>query len=122
MGRSVEHLESAGQCASRTDVYSVPDADNHLHGDEARANRRARLYRVNAIVLRRRDLGETDRIVTLLTAERGKLRVVAKGSRRPSSRIAGYLEPFSASRLLIARTRGLDIISQAESIDPFSGI
>jgi DNA repair protein RecO (recombination protein O) len=86
------------------------------------ADRRTRLYRVHAIVLRRRDLGETDRIVTLLTAEHGKRRVVAKGSRRPSSRIAGHLEPFCATRLLIARTRGMDIISQAETIDPFAGL
>lgn len=90
--------------------------------DTIQESRRARLYRVNAIVLRRRDLGDTDRIVTLLTAEHGRRRVVAKGSRKPSSRLAGHLEPFGATRLLIARTRGLDIISQAESIDPFEGL
>ncbi|HQX62653.1 MAG TPA: DNA repair protein RecO [Thermomicrobiales bacterium] len=81
---------------------------------------RQRLYRVRGIVLRRRDLGEADRIVTLLTAERGKLRLVAKGSRRTSSKLAGHLEPFCATRLLVARTRGLDIISQAEMLESFS--
>ncbi len=81
---------------------------------------RQRLYRLRGIVLRRRDLGEADRIVTVLTAERGKLRLVAKGSRRTSSKLAGHLEPFSAARLLVARTRGLDIISQAETLEAFS--
>lgn len=84
--------------------------------------RRARLYRVRGIVLRRRDLGEADRIVTIFTAEQGKLRIVAKGSRRPSSKMAGHLEPFCATRLLVARTRGLDIISQAETIEHFSSL
>lgn len=87
-------------------------AEHETHG-------RQRLYRLRAIVLRRRDLGEADRIVTVLTAERGKLRLVAKGSRRTTSKLAGHLEPFGATRLLVARTRGLDIISQAESLEPF---
>jgi DNA repair protein RecO (recombination protein O) len=84
--------------------------------------RRTRLYRVRAIVLRRRDLGEADRIVTLYTAEHGKRRVVAKGTRRTSSRIAGHLEPFTAARILIARTRGLDIVSQAEALNAFPSL
>ena len=91
------------------------DESERIHGE-----RRARLYRVNAIVLRRSDLGETDRLVTIFTLEHGRRRVVAKGARRPGSRVAGHLEPFGASRLLIARTRGLDIISQAETINPFT--
>jgi DNA repair protein RecO (recombination protein O) len=88
--------------------------------DSPQEERRARLYRVRGIVLRRMDLGEADRILTIFTAERGKLRVVAKGVRRTSSKLAGHLEPFCATRLLIARTRGLDIVSQAETIEHFS--
>lgn len=84
--------------------------------------RRSRLYRVRGIVLRRRDLGEADRIITIFTAERGKLRIVAKGTRRPSSKMAGHLEPFCATRLLVARARNLDIISQAETIEHFSAL
>lgn len=90
--------------------------------DSTPERHRQRLYGVRGIILRRRDLGEADRIVTILTAELGKLRVVAKGSRRTSSKLAGHLEPFCASRLLIARTRGLDIISQAESIETFQSL
>ncbi len=96
--------------------------DHHLTTDDSNdrlEERRARLYRVRGIILRRIDLGETDRIITIFTSERGKLRIVGKGSRRPSSKMAGHLEPFCATRLLVARTRGLDIISQAETIEHF---
>jgi DNA repair protein RecO (recombination protein O) len=97
------------------------DDDGRLsdHDSERQEERRARLYRVRGIVLRRLDLGEADRIITIFTSERGKLRIVAKGSRRPSSKMAGHLEPFCATRLLVARTRGLDIVSQAETIEHF---
>lgn len=101
----------------------MSDAVTHrIFTDQAHDDRRTRLYRTNAIVLRRRDFGETDRIVTVLTQEHGKRRLIAKGSRRPSSRLAGHLEPFCSTRLLIARTRGLDVISQAETIEHFNGL
>lgn len=80
---------------------------------------RSRLYRVEAVVLRRHDLGEADRLVTLFTREKGKLRAVAKGARKPSSRKAGHIELFTHSRLLLAKGRNLDIITQAETIEPF---
>ncbi|GBD16235.1 DNA repair protein RecO [bacterium HR26] len=80
---------------------------------------RIRLYRVEAVVLRRWDLGEADRILNLYTRQRGKLRAVAKGVRRPKSRLAGHLELFARSSLLIARGRDLDIVTQAELIDPY---
>lgn len=85
-------------------------------------DRRSRLYRALGVVLRRLDLGETDRIVTIFTREHGKQRVVAKGSRRPGSRLAGHLEPFMVTNVLVARGRNLDIISQAECIRPFTGL
>ncbi len=83
---------------------------------------RIRLYRVEAIVLRRWDLGEADRILSLYTRQRGKLRAVAKGVRRPKSRLAGHLELFARSTVLIARGRDLDIVTQAELIDPYRGL
>lgn len=100
------------------------DGREHAHDrhDDPTEERRTRLYRVRGIVLRRLDLGEADRIITIFTAEQGKRRIVAKGSRRPSSKLAGHLEPFCATRLLVARTRGLDIVSQAETIEHFSAL
>jgi len=83
---------------------------------------RPRVYRTEAIVLRRMNLGEADRLLTLFSPDQGKLRVVAKGVRRPGSRKAGHLEPFTQVKLLLARGRELDIITQAESLDLFPGI
>lgn len=79
--------------------------------------RSSRVYRTEAIVLRRMDLGETDRLLTLYTLKEGKVRAVAKGVRRPGSRKAGHLEPFTRAELLLARGRSLDIITQAEAIE-----
>jgi DNA repair protein RecO (recombination protein O) len=100
----------------------MADENPTTTASEHDVERRARLYRARGIVLRRQDLGEADRILTLFTAEHGKRRVVAKGTRRVSSRIAGHLEPFTAVRVLIARTRGLDIVSQVETIAAFSDL
>ncbi len=87
--------------------------------EEARVDHRARLYNARGVILRRRDLGEADRIVTVYTLEFGKRSFVARGSRKTTSRIAGQLEPFSLVRLFVARTRGLHIISQAEAVEIF---
>jgi DNA repair protein RecO (recombination protein O) len=70
-------------------------------------------------VLRRRDFGEADRLITVLTPGMGKLRLVAKGVRRPTSRKAGHLELFTLVQLLVARGRNLDIVSQAETMETF---
>jgi DNA repair protein RecO (recombination protein O) len=67
---------------------------------------RPRTYKTRAIVLAHFDLGEADRIITLLTPEDGKIRAVAKGVRKPKSRIGGSVEPFAA------RGRNLDVITQ----------
>ncbi len=75
------------------------------------------LYKIEGIVLRRRNLGEADRLVTVLTRDRGKLTVVAKGARRPRSRLGGRLEPPTRFRALVAEGRSLDIISQVEVLD-----
>jgi DNA repair protein RecO (recombination protein O) len=80
---------------------------------------RDRLYRVEAIVLKRSDIGEADRLLTLLTSELGKLRAVAKGARKPSSRKGGHVELFTHSTLLLAKGRQLDIVTQADTLDAF---
>jgi DNA repair protein RecO (recombination protein O) len=72
------------------------------------------------VVLRAHKLGEADRILTLLTAEHGKVRAVAKGIRRTSSKFGGRLEPSSQVDLQLATGRSLDTITQAETINAFS--
>lgn len=78
---------------------------------------RDRIYRCDAIVLRRLDLGETDRILTLLTDRFGKIRVIGKGIRRPTARFGPHLELFSATRLMLSRGRELDVITGAETLE-----
>ena len=78
---------------------------------------RSRVYGTEAIILRRTDYGEADRLLTLMTPNLGKLRVIAKGARKITSRKAGHIEMFTRVQLLLARGRTFDIVSQAETIE-----
>ncbi len=78
-----------------------------------------RSFRVEAVVLRHTDWGEADRLLSLYTRERGKMRVVAKGVRRIKSRKAGHLEPFTHVLLQLAAARDLPIITQAETVEAY---
>ena len=73
-------------------------------------------YRDQAIVLRTHKLAEADRIVTVLARERGKIRIVAKGVRRTSSRIGARLEPFGHVDVQFYTGRTLDGVTQVETI------
>ncbi len=83
---------------------------------------RIRSQRVEAIVLRHSDWGEADRLLWLFTREQGKIKVVAKGVRKPRSRKAGHLEPFTRVELLLAQGRDFPIITQAEAKDVFPAL
>jgi DNA repair protein RecO (recombination protein O) len=74
-------------------------------------------YKEQGIVLRSVKLGEADKIVTILTQGAGKVRGVAKGIRKTTSRFGGRLEPFTHVNLMLYRGRGaLDTITQAEIV------
>ena len=73
-------------------------------------------YRDEGVVLRTHKLGEADRIVTLLTKGHGKVRAVAKGVRRTSSKFGARLEPFMVADIQFYEGRSLDTIQQAETI------
>jgi DNA repair protein RecO (recombination protein O) len=77
------------------------------------------LYRDQGVVLRTMRLGEADRIVTMLCRTHGKVRAVAKGVRRTTSRFGGRLEPLSHVSVLCWQGRELDIVNQAEVVDSF---
>ncbi len=77
---------------------------------------RARSFRAEAVVLRHNDWGEADRLLVLFTRKLGKIRAIAKGVRKPRSRKAGHLEPFTRVDLLLARGRDLFIVTQAETV------
>ncbi len=80
---------------------------------------RSTVYRADAIVLRHNDLGDADRVLTLLTLEHGKLRATARGARKMKSRLGGHLEPLMRTSVQIARGRTLDIITQAQAVEVF---
>jgi DNA repair protein RecO (recombination protein O) len=71
-----------------------------------------RVYVTDAIVLSRFELGEADRVLTLITPELGKLKAIAKGVRRQKSRLGGSLEPFAELRVQMARGRTFDVVTQ----------
>ena len=75
-----------------------------------------------AIVLRQRKLGEADKIITLYTANRGKVDAVAKGVRRSRSKLAGHVEPLSHATFQLAKGKNLDIVTQVEAIESFVAI
>ncbi len=79
---------------------------------------RERLYQSEAIILRRLDLNEADRILTVFTPNRGKFNVIAKGARKPTSRMGPHLQLLARTRLMLAKGRDLDVISGAETIQP----
>ena len=81
------------------------------------------LFRDRGVVLRTIRLGEADRIVTLMTEEHGKVRAVAKGVRRTTSKFGSRLEPLSHVALLGWQGRGdLDTINQVEVVDTFRAV
>lgn len=84
--------------------------------------RQSRSIRTQAIILSRRDFGEADRLLTLLTPSRGKLRAIAKGARKPSARLSGHVELFARSDCLLHQGRNLAILTQAELLEPYLGL
>lgn len=76
-------------------------------------------YRDEVVVLRTHKLGEADRIVTMLSRRHGKIRAVAKGVRRTSSRFGARLEPFMVADVQLYEGRSLDVIQQAESLGSY---
>lgn len=70
-------------------------------------------YPTTGIIIGRTNFGEADRIVRFLTPDRGKVSAVAKGVRRIKSRLAGHLELFGETELMLATGRNLDTITSA---------
>jgi DNA repair protein RecO (recombination protein O) len=79
-------------------------------------------YKLTAINIGSFNLGEADRILTLFSAEKGIVRAVAKGARKPGKTMTGRSELLNINQLLLSTGRSLDIISQAKSIESFSGL
>src|SRR3990167_232676 len=81
-----------------------------------------RNYTSEGIVLARKNYGEADRIIVIYSKHFGKLRLLAKGVRRPKSRKRGHIEVFSRLKFQVSRGKGMDLITEAEIIQNFSEI
>jgi DNA repair protein RecO (recombination protein O) len=82
----------------------------------------ARTYPVEAIVLRSRDLGENDRMLTLYTRERGRMTVIAKGARKQGSHLAGCSDALTFCSFLLAHGRQFDYVTQAQPLRSFVNV
>lgn len=102
-------LTTDSGCVRRVNVDVGADGDNGV----------VPTYRDEAVVLRTHQLGEADRIITMLGKHRGKIRAVAKGVRRTTSRFGSHVEPFMVVDLQCYEGRSLDVIQQAESLGAY---
>lgn len=78
-----------------------------------------KLYKAEALVLRARDCGDGDKLLTLFSREYGKIKVIAHGVSKPSSRKRGSVQPFTLTKFLLYRGRDLDSVSQCEGKEMF---
>lgn len=80
---------------------------------------RPRTYQTEAVIIKKTKLGEADRILTLYSLDMGKIQGIAKGIRRPRSKLAGHLELLSYSNVTFVRGHNLDTITGSQTIDSF---
>lgn len=72
------------------------------------------IYKTQAIILKRYNVNEADRILTVLTEKRGKIRAIARGVRKPLSKLGSHIEPFYLVHLMMAEGKSLDTVSDVE--------
>lgn len=78
-----------------------------------------KVYKTDGIILKRKNYGESDRILTVLTKDIGKIKIIAKGVRKISSKRAGHLEIFTNSRFTLFEGRTFDYVTEASAIDQY---
>ena len=83
---------------------------------------RPRLFTTEAVVLRQSDIGEADRLLWLLTPQRGVIRATARGSRKPASKLGGHIDLLCYVKLSMREGRELHSVSQADTIDAFRAV
>lgn len=82
----------------------------------------SKTYQATGINLKAQPLGESDKIVTILTQEFGLIRAIATGARKQNSSLGGRMGMFVINELLISQGRNLDRITQAETIKTYPGL
>ncbi len=79
-------------------------------------------FSTEGIVLKRSNVGEADRIITVFTRSHGKMQCIAKGVRKITSSRRSALEPGTHARLFFAESHNLPILTQAQCIEEFAQI
>lgn len=80
------------------------------------------MSKTEAIILKSADLGETDRLLTIYAKEFGKIQIVARGTKKPESKLRYHLEPFGHSHLILIEGKALKIVKDAVLVDQFSSM
>ena len=88
-------------------------------GYNAEMAERTRVRSTHVLVLRRRDVADADRLLTVLTPGEGKIELLAKGVRKTVSRKSGHLEPFTHAHVMVAQARTWDLITEATTVESF---
>ena len=81
-----------------------------------------RTYQCEALIVQKSPIGEADLVVTLFTKDRGKVRAVARGARRSTSKMVGHVEPLTQVRLSLAHGRSLDYVTEVQVIENFAAL
>lgn len=80
------------------------------------------LYKIEGIIIRTVDYGESNKIVTIYTKEMGKIAVMARGAKKPKSRLSSISQLFNYGQFLIQKGSGLGVLNQGELLNSFKGI
>jgi DNA repair protein RecO (recombination protein O) len=78
------------------------------------------VYKTEGLILKTADLGQMDRLLTIYSRGHGKILVRAISARKKESKLRGYLEPFTRSNFLLAKSKTIDILTDVEPTDNFS--
>ena len=79
-------------------------------------------YTTDVITLKSYDLNDADKILVMYSKEKGLMRSVAKGIKRPKSKLGSRLDLLMANNLQLSRGRNMDTICQAQTINNFKDI
>lgn len=80
------------------------------------------LYKTQSIIIKKTDLAQADRLLTIYTKDFGKIKVLARAVKKSQAKLKGHLELFIHSHLMLAPGRNLDIITSAETIENFPSL
>lgn len=81
-----------------------------------------RTFKTTGIIIKRKNIGEADRILTILTQDLGKIQVKAKGVRKITSKRASHIEPLNHAQLTLYKTQQMPVLTEVATVDSFSAI